>query len=177
MMKAARFVVAVAALIGALTYWRTRPIVVSDDQFANFIDSTMPRTTVSGFGSFYFNNGSWWQETPTLSTPDGKPITLLFDSSDAHALAEPTKDQIKLAHLSRKTVLSKWDVMEKDFSAYFAEMDDPAKWEETTEWEISVDGASDPQGWSISAKVPGGDAAWYTKDFQGDEGSSVHAAY
>jgi hypothetical protein len=176
-MKILLFAIAVVAIIGAVIYFRSRPKTITGAQFAQILHDAMPRTKVPKIGSFYYNNGSWWQENPTLTTPDKKPITVLFHSRDSDSLAPPSEGQLALINAISERLPSIWPALQNEFEAYFKEMDDPALWKNSTEWELSVDGDMQPSGWSISFKVPDGHAAWYYKDFENFEGSSAHATY
>lgn len=173
-MKTAIIVVCIILAIAAIVYWRSRPIKMTGDQFAAMLHDAMSKTDVSGLGRFYFNNGSWRQEKPSLTTPDGKPITVLFDSSDR---SKPTQIQLQLVDLAHKLIHKRWEELRREFDAYFKEMDDAATWEQSNKWELNINGVTEPNGWSISFKVPGGHAAWYSKVYQGEEGYSVEATY
>jgi hypothetical protein len=171
------FVIVAAAIVGTITYFRSRPKIMTGAQFAKAIYDAMPRTEVAELGSFHYNNGSWWQENPTLTTPDNKPIKVLFYSPDTDSIAPPNEEQLFLVKTISKNFPSMWPSLQKDFETYFTEMDDPAAWKDSTEWELSIDGGTLLGSWSISFKVPGGDAAWYYKDFENLKGSPARATY
>jgi len=70
-----------------------------------------------------------------------------------------------------------WDDLKKKFTEHFKETNDPARWEDSNEWQISIDGGTEPDGWSISMAVTNGHAASYSIDYEGEEGSSVSVTY
>lgn len=173
-MKTILIVIGILAAIAVIVYWRSRPTKMTGEQFAAMLHDAMPRSSIADLGRFYFNNGSWWQEKPCLVTPDGKPITILFNSSDG---SEPTQSQRQLVYAAQDVIKAQWDDLRREFVSYFKEMDDPATWDQSQEWEINIDEGTQPTGWTVSFKVLGGHAAWYSKDYQGDEGYSAQATY
>ena len=152
---------------------------MSGEQFAAMLESRLPRTSIPQFGGFYFNNGSWWQDAATLTAPNQKRIRVLFESVDPHQHALPTSTQIGLLRQIEQRLPGLWPQIERSFQDYLREMTDSGQFENSQEWEISVgeDPSDGEHEWTISFKLPGGDASWYQRVYRNFEADVTHGTY
>ncbi len=169
-------------LVGVVSYKRkpkeeTRNINITGFELAEILDGHKPHIELEEVGTFYFKNGSWWQKWPTLFTPAGRPVKLLFTCPNPHEITPPTHDQIDLFHTIYSEFDFLWNDMEKSFRRFFAEKGDSALFENSTKWELEIDASEGGTRWTVSFKVPGGQAAWYQRSYNELKGSVVTATY
>ena len=176
-------VVLIIVILGLMAFMIIRakqnPKMVSLKSVLETIEANRPRTKLPKLGEFYLNNATWWQETPSHQTPEGKPIHIHFDLAGSKKGGPPTEHQVRFCFEILDRLPRIWPALEKSFRDYLHKMEEPAKYENSEEWEIDI-GAEDeskPREWTISFKIPDSSAAWYQIHLVEFESEEAYGTY